>query len=1133
MRALTEEQRQAIERRRGSLALTAGAGSGKTSVLVERFARAVHEDGVAPGAILAITFTERAAGELRERIRARLLGLGRRDGAREAQAAFIGTFHGFCARLLRAHSLAAGLDPAFRVMEEGLADRLRGLAFRDALVGFLAGERPDAVDLVAAYGAAPLERIVRNAHGALRSQGESRPRLALHTPVEPANGGTPPDGSAASDEQAERACALIDELMGRFDDAYGARKRRRSSVDFDDLELLARDLLRDRPEIRRGWADRFAMLMVDEFQDTNPRQLELLELLDRDNLFTVGDELQSIYGFRHADVTLFGERRDRLAGRGAALALTRNFRGRAPILAAVDRAFEARLGEAYTPLTPAREDGGLEEPVVELLLTDCRGWPLSGSGGLAKLPDATPWRIAEARLLAARIASLLDGGPAAPGEVAVLLRGLGDLPLYEAALQAVGVPTVATTGDFWGHRQVGDLLAYLRTLANPLDELALYSTLASPLVGVSSDGLVALARVTRTRGCSAWQAIERHGEEVELRLPPADREPVRSFRHWFSAERRDAPLVSLPELLLHAVEASGYDRHVVALPWGRRRMANIRKLVRLAGGYEAGEGRDLRGFLDHATHLSEAFGGREADAPAEGGRAEAVQLMSVHAAKGLEFPVVCVADLGRTPRLTAPDLIAEREGRVGLRLRTLGEPDARAALRHQELSEESQTAQQAEEDRILYVAMTRARDRLLLSGAADFARWPSPRRGCPPIAWLAPALVGDVSTLAAQGSQAIREVGGGLSVRCLLNVAASPALPSPALSATALPATTALVELEEAWPTARRGTGGSQAPATGALTGPLSDPDATISYSSLAELERCGYRHYLERVLGLPERTDATAPRGGGSVLGGNRPGESGPGEGGPGERGAGKGGGGSVPGQRGLDPRLRGAVVHLLLEHIDFARPEAPSGERVAEVARAAGVRLGRGERAEIAALLARALRAAPVRRLSSKTRRERPFAFSLGAGEPLVTGVLDLVAHEPDGTTLVVDYKSDRVTAEEDLERLVRAEYGLQRLLYGLAAIEQGAMRVEVAHWFLERPEETVGAVFLAEERMELRARLLTRIDELRARGFAVAEEPHGALCLTCPGRAGLCSWPEGQTLRDRPRAPASGERVATLTP
>src|SRR5271166_6216102 len=149
---LTAEQAHAVTRRAEPLLLSAAAGSGKTSVLVERFVAAVREDAIAPGRILAITFTERAAGELRARVRARLLELGDREAARDTEAAFVGTFHGFCARLLRAHPLAAGLDPDFAVIDEGLSGRLRELAFKQALKELLAAEPLAAVDMLAAYG---------------------------------------------------------------------------------------------------------------------------------------------------------------------------------------------------------------------------------------------------------------------------------------------------------------------------------------------------------------------------------------------------------------------------------------------------------------------------------------------------------------------------------------------------------------------------------------------------------------------------------------------------------------------------------------------------------------------------------------------------------------------------------------------------------------------------------------------------------------------------------------------------------------------------------------------------------------------------------------------------------------------
>ncbi len=994
MRELTDEQEQAVARREGSLLLAAGAGSGKTSVLVERFVRAVRDDGVTPGRILAITFTERAAGELRERVRARLLELDERDAAREAEAANVSTFHGFCARLLRVHPLQAGVEPGFEILEENFAARLRALAFSDALAGFLDGERAEAVDLVAAYGADPLRTMVLGAYAQLRSQGQSEPRLPAPRQG-PRDGAELPEGAvqgesvALREEQAVRACGLIGELMEGFDVAYAQRKQARGALDFDDLELDARGLLQRRQDVREAWAERFQLLMVDEFQDSNPRQLEILAALDRDNLFTVGDQLQSIYSFRHANVGLFRERHARLAQQGASLALTRNFRSRPAILAAVERIFAQRMGERFTALQAGRGDvdrGGAShedsvdspardptEPIVELLLTDKRGWdsvPIEEE--LDGLPEATPWRRAEARLLAARVAELVSSGQARAGEIVVLLRSLGDLSVYEGALRAHDLPTLAGVGGFWGHQQVGDLLAWLKVLANPLDELALYSVLASPLVGLSSDGLALIASAARARRRGVWQTIGDGARELDGVLPALDRERVVAFRELLSAERAVMALHPIAELLRRAVAATGYDSHVLSLEWGERRLANIHKLVSMARRFEAREGRDVRGFLDHVAH---AEIGREADAPGGEGELDAVRLMSIHAAKGLEFPVVCVADLGRELNLRVPDLLVEgvpqgappiaggRQvgGRVGLRLIVLGDPEPTSALDYEQLRDARRAAQVEEEDRVLYVACTRAENRLLLSGAVAFDRWPAPKPGMAPIAWLAPALVSDAPKLAASGQRPegalTAEVGGGLRVRCVFNSApagedadrtreplgkvggqagssrarsGTGSAPVETVSAAALAAAAPEVGRGRSAEDSREQVSHPAAPDPQ----PMSDPDATMSYTSLTELERCGYRYYLERVLRLPENHAAAHP---------GRPGSE----------------------EAGLDARVRGTIVHILLEPIDCTRPRAPSERDVALVAKRIGAKVGPAEREEIAALIGGALAAEPAREL------------------------------------------------------------------------------------------------------------------------------------------------------------------------
>jgi RecB family exonuclease len=260
---------------------------------------------------------------------------------------------------------------------------------------------------------------------------------------------------------------------------------------------------------------------------------------------------------------------------------------------------------------------------------------------------------------------------------------------------------------------------------------------------------------------------------------------------------------------------------------------------------------------------------------------------------------------------------------------------------------------------------------------------------------------------------------------------------------------------------------------------------STLSYTSLTELERCGYRYYLERVLRL--REDRTPARG--ESAGG------------------------------GLEARARGTLVHVLMEHFDFAAPRPVSAEQVTAAASGLGLRPDAAELAELAALINCAARARPAARVAAArtVRREHPFAFSLEESQPLITGFIDLLASESDGSLLVLDYKSDRVAPELDLEELVEREYAIQRLIYALAVLRDGALGVEIVHWFLERPEQWVTARYTAADRTALEAQLAARIERARERDFAVSPSPHRGLCLTCPGRVGLCSWGEAETLRE----------------
>ncbi|MGI9098242.1 MAG: UvrD-helicase domain-containing protein [Solirubrobacteraceae bacterium] len=1178
-RCFTAEQSDAIRARAGSLLLEANAGSGKTSVLVERFVRSVLEDGVRPARILAITFTERAAGELRARVRQRFVELGRRDEARATEAAWVSTIHGFCARVLRAHAIAAGLDPAFTVLDEAAARALRDRAWDEALGRWLDGEHgPAALDLVAAYDTDRLRRTIAGAHDALRSAGQTRPRLprppvlaepgdlraeletaAAAAAIELAGAG---DGqrvaeararldrclellrgdaaepaladvhvgmgasalksvscgryrealeryaSACRDRRAAAAVELLDELLALYAGAYADVKRARAGLDFDDLELLSRDLLVAEPALGHSYAERFDRVMVDEFQDSNPRQLALFEALDRDDLFVVGDEQQSIYGFRNADVEVFRARRAALSADGRVATLATNFRSRGPILDTINAAFAPRLGPGFVALREGRDHhGDAREPLVELLLTDQAGWD-DEAIELGELPPAKAWRHAEARLLAQRLRDLVDAGDARPEDVVVLFRGLGDLAVYERALEDQGLLTLSVGGrGYWGRQVVRDLCAWLSALANPRDETALYGVLASPLVGLASDALAHVARAgrgnawraisagarrlpdatgdrppgaisagadrpPRATGDRAPGAIENDGELRE-RLTVADGERLDAFAMRFAAERELAPRLGLDELLRRVVDATGYDLHVLRLSGGPRRLANVHKLLRLAAAFERDHGRDVRALADFATAELEAEA-RETDAPIELGDVKAVRLMTIHAAKGLEFETVCVADLGRKrPGDGDVDLLVD-DDEVGLRLVGLdGTSDK--ALAFERLRDRARERDAREEERIFYVAATRARERLILSGGATLATWPKEGPTAPPLAWLGPALLGgDLDRLPTAG-EPVRDVvwsDGAFtaSLRCALNAPATigrvlrPGSLAPAgASEPVAPPPPALVpEPEPAAP----------APAV-----------RTLSYSALASWPACGYRFYLTRLLGLPEE-----PADAGVAVA-------------------------AAPPPAGLDLRLRGTLVHALLEE------DGPAGERVAAVAEAHGAQLSQAEAADVARLTDAFATSPLARRIVRARSVRREHGFTVALGPTLLTGIVDVLAQERGGAQLVVDYKTDGVDAGTDLAAYVDERYGVQRRVYALAALRGGAARVEVAYAFLERPREPVSERFEPADAERLEAELLALAAGMLAGEYPVTDHPHRELCLTCPGRRALCSHPEELTLRERP--------------
>jgi ATP-dependent helicase/nuclease subunit A len=1158
--SLTPEQQCAVARRDRSLMVRAGAGTGKTTVLVERFVQAVVEDGTPVESILAITFTEKAAAEMKTRVRRRFLELDRRVEARAAEGAWISTIHGFCSRVLRAHALSAGIDPDFRVLDELEAERIATDAFDAALEAFMAeGEDPQRLEMVAAYTPDRLRDMVRTAHARLRSRGERFPRLEEAEAPVPAGerrrleaaaraalaelGGVAASASVATAMTAiERCLSVLERFPGdRFAepsdleglsfagrakvlctdaceayrdavagyaalctaqreyldhtmlrvllDLYGERyergKRLRSGLDFEDLELIARDLLAGNAGLREQYAPRFAHLLVDEYQDTNPLQNELLELLGRDNLFRVGDERQSIYGFRHADVDVFRGHWARAAEADGAESITVNFRSRGEVLDAIDLAFE-RTWADFEPLREApgaRDEPPAADPCVELLVTDRHKGRWDAALGDEDpfghaMRGATPWRAAEARLLGRRVADLAREGGFEWRDVVVLLRATTHMAFYERALEERGIPTHVVGGrGYWTQQQVADLRHWLSALANPLDELAVYSVLASPLAGLSLDAVALIGLHARAAKRDPWWVLREPDGLMEV-LPRDDRRRLAAFVAFFQEERASAPQHSLETLIDRAVTQTGYDRHILSLPAGGRRMANVRKLMRMAREFEADEGRDLRGFID-ALAERDVLQSREGEAPLEAEALDAVRLMTVHRAKGLEFPVVCVADLGKDGREDDGSLRISDDGSLGLRLASLGGGSVDSA-KLERIKAEQKTAAEEEEKRIFYVAVTRAQQHLVLSGAVDLEALPEPDELKEPMRWVLPGFCPSVAGSGEPtGIHQDEREGRPVRVRWWRL--------TPATAGDLLPPADRVPASPEPGPA-----GGVQQPELGlaALPAPRALPVSRLSYTGLEDYRRCSYRFYLERALGLPRADPPFAAE--------------------------------PLP-ETGISALFRGTLVHELLERLDFRRPLTPTEDDVTALAESHGAAVSAEEIADLRAMVER-FAASDLRERIARARRVRtelPFAYTIeppGAGgrSLLVNGVVDVHAAE-DGGLLVVDYKSDALEGREPAE-LTADHYSTQRLVYALACLRAGNPRVDVVHCFLEQPDRPAAAVYEAADADRLEAELHELARGVVEGRFEPTAEPHLELCATCPGRAALCSWPEERTLSVR---------------
>lgn len=720
---LTEEQRRAVLRPDSVRTVLASAGAGKTLVLVETYLRHVLEEGVRPDAILAITFTRKAASEMKRRIVAELRAHGLPDAAQIAETGPIQTIHSFCERLLRENALAAGLDPDFDVLPEHELASWRD----EALQAELAAPRedqPEAVALIerlagtrgwrmASTGlrariAAAVDHWLR----AIRGSGHSYATLAARhenasalwramvdamlpgSPFDPDDPPTPKDvadalramkspGSrkiVAADPELE-SVALADACgLGQIAlDVWRSLDQRMDAsqaFDFAELEARAVRLVETNPDVRERLRSSYRAVLIDEAQDVNPVQYRLLDALRSPSQMMVGDPQQSIFGFRLADRTLF----DRRTQSVPCDALTRNFRSAPGILRFVDDVFRRLWGEGYSPMAPAEAPGiGYAGVEIWRQSTQDTGQIASWVAALITEPGVDTIRARD---------------------VAILVRQSAYAAQLAEALRTKGIPyrIVGSTERFYTRMEVRDMANVLRAAADPTDDFALLAVLRSPFAGLSLDA-VAMMGLDRPVAPLLRSFVSPVPEDGPL----LDR-----FLEWFEPLSAHADRLAAWEVLTEVLRRSPYMERLALRRDAAQRLANVRKLLMLAT-----EERH-EGPFAYAERIRtiQAIQHREGEAAVAEEDEDAVSILTIHKSKGLEFPVVVAPDLHGALRRRPHEVLVDK--RLGLAACFFG---AQQGLAHRWLALRREEEEFEEELRVLYVALTRAERRLCVVAA--------------------------------------------------------------------------------------------------------------------------------------------------------------------------------------------------------------------------------------------------------------------------------------------------------------------------------------------------------------------------------------------------------------------------------
>jgi ATP-dependent exoDNAse (exonuclease V) beta subunit len=1083
----TAEQQDAAEFRAADACIVAGPGSGKTTVLVERYRRLMEDRGFEPREILAITFTEKAAANMK----ARLGKIFEHDAVRRRDletGAWVSTIHGFCLRLLRENAIAAGLDPRFTLLSPREAESLQWECLTAALNEFTATQREDALALIEALQVPSLAGDLKDIYDAIRSAGMTlqevrnkpnpsgevignadglveelrdlvkawpwkltatrsteKQRLLewCETPSEAAVtdfasftnlwntlglnlNRVPPEAKEAIREFRDRVDAvrraeldrhvapfrsMIFDVLDRFEDEYRNRKAALGRVDFNDLERYTISLLKNNPDVQRRVHKQFRQVMLDEFQDINGQQAELIRLVRAPNVFFgVGDRNQSIYGFRHAKPEIFLRYREDVDFRGGhAVSLLHNFRSREAILRFVEATLASAEGIEQRELVAGSSFSGKDEPSIEVLRAIDVNAEVAGEREAA-------W-IAQRVLELSRTLRIGEPGETRATEFrdfAVLCRNSDSMPAILAAFDRAGIPSVCGRREsFLLSREGLDITALISVIANPRDSISLAAVLRGPLVGVSDETLL---RLRLAAAKSLTGGLNRFAFDPDCAaLDEPDRTRVIAFCRHLDRWRHAVSIVPLDILLSRALSDCG-------MHWmpGTIEAANIESFLELAR--TAGNAMDLPSFLLEVDSLARAAGTDSELADEDQGNC--VQVMTAHAAKGLEFPVTIVAGMEKGSRRDSRPITFTEEFGLGVKWRNPAKKSGDGlGDSWSDFNKEALRAREKEEEnRLLYVAMTRAIEHLVLSYSCGKNK---------PSNWA--KLFDEHFGLAEMqpSAEPYRLERDGFAVAARIVDSDPP-------------------------PTARARSGEREDGIELIARLVIRDQhETTATVTSLAVFGACPRKYYIQRSLGWstgrfrrfdPEEVEVEDPGGEDTA---------------------------DLPAAR------IGSVVHDILAGVE-PDDDVPEARQLAEVFRRSDIGL----------------------RSESARRREREWAFIADIDGTIVRGTIDLWFEDEQGGIHVVDYKTDDVAA--DLASGRAAEYAPQLALYAIALERALGIRPRAAWLHFLRPDRIV-EVPLSDAAIANARALVGGLRQAQdALRFDLREGEH---CQTCSFYRSLC--------------------------